>query len=73
MVNRLMHFVSIVLHVVNNYKVKQSNKKPLVQVVLVYAPIFQQLSLMLKAVCNSLTNKQNKIRKNLSMGLSLNF
>jgi hypothetical protein len=48
MVNRLMLFVSIVLHVVNNYKVKQSNKNPLV----VHAQIFQLSSLMLKAVCN---------------------
>jgi hypothetical protein len=46
MVNRLMHFVYIVLHVVNNYKVKQSNKKQLV-----HEQIFQQLLLMLKAVC----------------------
>jgi hypothetical protein len=55
MVNRLMHFVFIALHVVNNYKVKQSNKNQLVRVVVVHVPLFQQLSLMLKAVCNSLT------------------
>ena len=52
MANRLMPFVFIVLHAVNNYKVKQLNKKQLVQVV--YARIFQQLLLMPKAVCYSL-------------------
>ena len=45
MVNRPMHCVFIALPVVNNYKVKPSNKK-----LLVHEQIFQPLLLMLKAV-----------------------
>ena len=48
MENQLMHFVSIVLHVVNNYKAKQLNMKQLA-----LDPIFQPSSLMPKEVRNN--------------------
>ena len=54
-----MHFVFIVQHAENNYKAKYLNRKELMRVVQVNIRIFQQLSLMLKAVCSKslITNR----------------